>query len=120
MLLILSLSGLATIFFLSAYMPIEIQREGEEKLNFTDLFVYGIAPKILGIGSAVIATGLLFYLLSLKGYAQMLLVGSATTGAVSFLVLMLALQNQKYLKPLLPFLYRGIPLATAGIAVLLL
>lgn len=119
-LLMLSLSGLGMIFFLSAYMPVPFPREDGQKLNFVDLFAYGIAPKILGIGSSVMATGLLFYLLSLKGSTQMLLVGSTTTGVVSFLVILLTVQNQNYLKPLLPFLYRAIPLATASAAVLLL
>lgn len=81
----LSLSALAGIYFLSAYLPPDARPEGEpdQRLGFMSLLGRTIAPKVLGIGSAVVVIGILFTLNHFEGSKQMLTIGIATIGGAS-------------------------------------
>lgn len=109
-LVIISLAGLAMIFFLSAYQPIPIEKD--EKFGPTDLLYYIIAPKILGISSAVCAVGLLFYFIDNNnpGFRPMLTIGAMSIAAASLIVFIGWLQKDKNIQLIIPILYRAIPL----------
>lgn len=111
-LLTISLSGLAMVYFLSAFSPPKpSDTSGEQKLGFTDLLFATILPKLAGIGSAVAIIGLLFGLQHLPGYTEMLNMGLFATGGASVLIIIgLAMGNERA-KSLLTVLYRLIPLA---------
>lgn len=113
-LIIISLSGLAIILFLSAYRPPNIMRSDDEKLRFTDLLCLSIAPKILGISSAVTIIGILFCLMRMKGYEKMLLVGSMSIAIASLLIGAGVAMKVKHIKTAIPILYRAIPLMLIG------
>ncbi len=112
MLVIISLAGLAMIFFLSAYQPIPIQSEKDEKFGPTYLLYYIIAPKILGISSAVCTVGLLFYFIDHNnpGFRPMLTIGAMSIAAASLIVFIGWLQKDKNIQLIIPILYRAIPL----------
>jgi hypothetical protein len=117
-LFLISLSGLAIVFFLSAYRPSNIVRSEDEKLGFMDLLCLTIAPKVLWLSSAVLAIGILFYVNQMKGYEQMLSVGSAPVAIGSVLLAIGIVLNIKHIKAAMPVLYRAIPLLLAGIYIL--
>jgi hypothetical protein len=113
-LIIISLSGLAIILFLSAYRPPNIVRSDDEKLGFTDLLCFSIAPKVLGISSAVTIIGVLFFLMGMKGYEQMLLVGSMSIAIASLLIEAGVVMKVKHMKTVISILYRAVPLMLIG------
>lgn len=73
-LLSLGLTGIAVVFFIEAYRPLELEDTGEES-GFSDLLGLTIVPKILGIASSVATVGIMFYQLGMPGYPVMLGVG---------------------------------------------
>ena len=112
-LLTISLSGLAMVYFLSAFSPPKpVETEGDErKSGFIDLFFGTTLPKLAGIGSAVAIIGVLFALQHLNGYTEMLNLGLLASGGVSVLIVIgLAMGNERA-KLLTPTLYRLVPLA---------
>ena len=111
-LLTISLSGLAMVYFFSAFSPPQpSETQAEEKKGFIDLLFVSTLPKLAGIGSAVAIIGILFGLQRLNGYAEMLNMGLFVAGGVSvFIVIGLAMGNERA-RSLMPLLYRLIPLA---------
>lgn len=116
--LFIALFGLATIYFLGAYIPIDIP-DNQEQGGFVKLFSQVIAPKVLGISSAVCVIGILFYLTGLKGYQQMLLIGCASIAAASVVIFFSILKNEPARKALMPLLLRAIPLAIISFYILM-
>jgi hypothetical protein len=113
--LLVSLSGLAIIFFLGAYMPSNIERKEDEKLGFSDLIYTTIAPKALGISLAVACVGILFYFTNSNpmGTKQMLILGGFSTAIASAIILIGVATNAKNIKEIIPNLYRALPLMAA-------
>ena len=111
-LVMFSLSGLAGVFFLSAFRPPAAKTEEteEKKLGFTDLLFITILPKIVGISCAVGTIGVLFALLHRPGSEQMMQIGLAATGAASALIAIGLAQGNEKPKELSPYLIRLLPL----------
>ncbi len=109
--IMLALSGLGTIFFLSAYLPPEpMESDGAARLGFKDLLMFTILPKVLGIACSVSAIGMLFYLLGFKGYLQMILIGGTVISA-GLLILGFGFATEtKNIRTMMPILYRAVPL----------
>jgi hypothetical protein len=85
--LMVSLSALAGVLFLSAHMPIPIAEGLKPDLYAT------IMSKVLYIGSSVTIVGILFTLLHLKGAPDMMLIGCLSAGAASIVSGVLFLKN---------------------------
>jgi hypothetical protein len=113
----ISLLGLSSIYFLNAYAPPPVTEENQPQ-GFVYLLARVIAPKVLSISSSVCVIGILFYLTSLKGYKQMLLIGCMSIVVASFLVIIAILKNETARKVLMPLLLRAIPLAAISFFVL--
>jgi hypothetical protein len=113
--LLVSLSGLAIIFFLGAYQPSNIQRKEDEKSGLSDFIYLSIAPKVLGISMAVAAIGILFYFINSDpmGIKKMLIVGAFTMTIASAIILIGVATNAKNIKEIIPNLYRALPLMAA-------
>jgi hypothetical protein len=104
-----SLSGLAGVYFLNAHKPPSQVQEGEKK-DFVALLSQTILPKVMWIGCAVGIIGLLFYLLKLEGFREMLTIGGAASGLGVVLFGVLSLVNANQMQTLSPVLYRAIPI----------
>lgn len=87
--LFFSLVGLATVFFLGAFLPGDVsgptENDTESKMGFVDLLMKTILPKVAGVGMAVAVIGILFGLMRMPGAVQMLLIGGTTCGLVTLL-----------------------------------
>jgi uncharacterized membrane protein YfcA len=118
--IMLSLSALAGIYFLSAYLPPDVRpaEESEQKAGFLRLFGRTIAPKVLGIGSAVMVVGILFAVQQMKGSEQMLLVASATLAGASVVGFVSISTDETARKILGPLLLRAVPLLFIGVYLL--
>jgi uncharacterized membrane protein YfcA len=116
----LSLAALAGIYFLSAYLPPDARpaEESEQKAGFLTLFGRTIAPKVLGIGSAVMVVGILFAVQQMKGSEQMLLVASATLAGASVVGFVSISTDETARKILGPLLLRVVPLLFIGVYLL--
>ncbi len=111
-LIYISLAGLAVVFYFFSFRPVEIEHEEDGASGFMDLFVGTIAPKLLGISSAVSILGILFYLMNFgnNGYKQMLMIGGSTTFMASLVLGFASVTGTKNIDVNLPILYRAIPL----------
>jgi len=110
---IISLSVLSGIYFLSAYTPPPVEDESEEKnqqQGFGALLGRTIVPKVLGIGSSVCVIGVLFTIEHYSGFREMLLIGSTSLAAASLLGLLTTMNNERARKALSPMLLRAVPL----------
>ena len=116
----LSLSALAGIYFLSAYLPPDVRpaEESDQKAGFLTLFGRTIAPKLLAIGSSVMVIGILFAVQQMKGSEQMLLVASATLAGASVVGFVSISTDETVRKILGPLLLRAVPLLFIGVYLL--
>lgn len=115
----LSLSGLAGVYFLMAYRP-PAQAPSGEKKGFSELLSLTILPKVLWIGCAVGAIGILFQLLKLDGAREMLTIHASTGGIGIILLAVLSLQQGNDSNPFIPVLYRAVPLLLVTLYMLLM
>ena len=106
----ISLIGLAVTFFLSAYQPLEIPKEENEKLGFLELLAFAFVPKALWISCAISLMGILFFLSQNEGYKQMLMIGVSTISISVILYSLFLLLRVKNLSNLNRILLRAIPL----------
>ncbi|HCW05889.1 MAG TPA: hypothetical protein DGG95_00795 [Cytophagales bacterium] len=120
-LIIISLSALAVIYFLGAYVPAQAPEDGDEQSQpkgFAVLLGETIIPKLLGIGSAVAVIGILFTIQHFNGFREMLLIGSSTLGVSSIVGLLVSMNNEKARASLSNLLFRAVPLMLIGIYLL--
>ncbi len=111
-LLNISIVGLAFTFFMNAFQEKEIKRTEDKRLDFNDLFIDMIAPKILWISTAIVTMGILFYMLDFgnNGYANMLIIGSVTIVICSVLSLVLVTKRAgNFGEVITPIFYRALP-----------
>lgn len=108
--IMISLSGLAIIFFLSAYRPLEIKIGQGDKLEFKEMLYLTILPKILWIACSVMTIGILFNILNMPGSKNMLVIGSSTALVILILFGVFFLSEEKHIKATIPILYRAVPL----------
>ncbi len=116
-----SLSVLAGIYFLTAYLPPDAppSNEQDKPAGFLTLLGRTIAPKILGIGSAVMVIGILFAVQQMKGSNEMLLIGSGSLAIASLVGLVSMATDETARKILGPLLLRAVPLLVIGVYFLL-
>jgi hypothetical protein len=89
MMLMLSLTVLAGVYFLTAYKP-PVKTEGgqpadEPPAGFATLLAATILPKVAWIACAVLVIGILFRLLHLNGVTEMLMIGVAAGSGAAVL-----------------------------------
>jgi hypothetical protein len=111
----ISLIGLAVVFFLNAFKPLEIQHKEDEPFGFNELLSLTIAPKVLWIGSAVTTIGILFYALDNPAFKQQLLIGILSNGIATCIVAYSLITGTKHMKVISPILLRSIPVLLVGI-----
>lgn len=116
--IMISLSGLAVIFFLYAYRPLEVKIGQGDKMGFKELIYLTILPKLLWLSASVNAIGVLFFLLDMKGYKEMLMIGSATSLVALVIIGIFFLTEEKHIKATIPILYRVVPLLLVAAYVL--
>jgi len=121
--LLLSLSALSIIYFLTAYVPREAPKEDEaqssQPMGFAALLGRTILPKVLWIGSSVSVIGILFTLLHFNGFRDMLLIGTSTLAIASVLGLVNTMSDEQGRKALGPMLLRAVPLILVCIYLLM-
>jgi hypothetical protein len=113
---IISLGGLAGIFFLMGFRPPSVRPDTSNgKQGFTQLLLDTILPKVLWISCAVCTISILLYHLDNgnDGYKQGIFIHLSIT-AVSLIVIGGASVAGKNVRPLLPILFRAVPLAFVG------
>ena len=115
-LLIISLSGLAGVYYLGSFRPLGIERKEGEKLGFMDLFASTVAPKILGIASAVLIIGLLFFLMDLPRdrYIFLLMIGNSSIVLALVGLGLAGMTGAENMEVLSPILLRAVPLLILG------
>jgi len=87
------MTTLATFYFLSAYLPMELK-------GLLEI----IAMKVVGISSAVSIIGLQFHLLGLTGGGQMMVIGGTSLGFAGVILLISWIQSRNII--LVPLLLR--------------
>lgn len=85
--LMLSMSLLAGVTFLKAYIPADVNEDLKPDLYAT------VISKVLFIGSSVLLIGILFSFLHLQGAINMLMIGTATTGMAAVFSIILITKN---------------------------
>lgn len=85
--LMLSMSLLAGVVFLKAYIPADVKADIKPDLYAT------VISKVLFIGSSVLLIGILFSFLHLQGAINMLMIGTATTGMAAVFSIILITKN---------------------------
>jgi len=107
---ILSLSFLSGIYFLSAYVPVKTSGENlaKQPFGFIPLLTQNILPKVFGIGLSVGVTGILFTLLQWNGFREMLTIGFTALSAASFLAFLFTIKDEESRKAFEPRLFRSL------------
>jgi hypothetical protein len=109
-LIIISLSGLAGVFYLTSFKPVQIEREEGKKPGFKDLLAETILPKILGISCAVGTIAILFYLIGNQGYEPMTMIGGTAIAGALIVMAGLYATGTKNLEASFPMVLRAIPI----------
>ncbi len=119
-LMMVGLSTLAGVFFISGFLlpsTLEKSLRAEMSKTFIDLLVL-IVWKVMHIALAVTTIGLLFYLLHLKGFSQMMMIGTQAL-ILSLLVSgFIIIQKSKYLPDLKTAIIKASMMAIIGAYIL--
>lgn len=108
----IAIAGLALVFFLYAYKPINVNSGDDEKAGMGELLGWAVVPKVLWISCAVSAMGILFFLLRTGNleYKNMVMIGGFSI-LVGLVVLgVLQVSGTKHLQVVTPILLRAVPL----------
>lgn len=119
-LIIVSLGGLAGVFFLMAYRPSAVASADPKRMDFMTLLIWTILPKVTWISCAVCTISILLYFIKTgnKGYEQGLMIHTTIT-VIGLLMLGFAgFRGVKNARALLPMYYRAIPLLFAALYLL--
>ncbi len=112
----IGLSTLAGVFFITAFMipaAIEKAHQQETSKTFIDLLIL-IVWKVMHISLAVATIGLLFYLLHLEGFSQMMLIGTMTLVIALLLSGFLILQRNENLAIFKAVISKALMMAIIG------
>ena len=116
----ISLSTLAIVFFLNAQLLPPMERKDGAPLGFNELLTFTILPKVLWISASVSTIGLLFQILGLSGFEQMLLIGgSSLSVALLLLLIQVIINGVGSLKLFQGVLMRVIPILVIAVYLLL-
>jgi hypothetical protein len=108
---VVSLIGLAIVFFFSAYKPLNIPQHANEQFGFSALLAFVILPKVMWISCSVSSIGLAFYILKLGNtHTQLLMIGGSTLAITILLLAFLLANGTRYINAVTPMLLRAIPL----------
>jgi len=108
-LIMLGLSTLAGVYFLSAFMMVQVPVNSKPNLYCFVLY------KLIYIASAVTVIGVLFSLLKLSGADQMLLIGCAALGvSILFAAALIGSSRDNLSVLIIPF-FRGLALLLLGV-----
>ncbi|MGE0587713.1 MAG: hypothetical protein AB7O48_04010 [Cyclobacteriaceae bacterium] len=105
---LISVNGIAIIYFLNAYKPPELM--DDEPQGFGALLALSILPKVMWISSSVSLVGITFHFLELAGAMEMILIGAISLGVGLLLFLIFGVSGVKGMKVNVPMLYRLIPI----------
>lgn len=108
----IAIAGLALVFFLYAYKPLEVNAGNNEKAGVSELLGWSVVPKVLWISCAVSAVGILFFLIKTMndGYLNMVMIGGFSILGGILVLGVLAISGTKHLEVTTPILLRAIPL----------
>ena len=114
-LLIIALVCLTALYFISAYKPIEITSDGNEKFGTKELLAWTILPKLCWISCAVSTLGWLLFFINPDnvGYKNMLMIGALSLGAALVMIAFLISTGVRQMRVLLPVMFRALPLLSA-------
>jgi hypothetical protein len=118
-LLMLSLSTLATVFFLRAQTPGEYPASNDTPMGFRELLAFSILPKVLWISASIGTIGILFHLLGLSGARQMLVIGATSLSFAVTVLAVLFVTGARNLNILRPLLFRVLPLLIVTLYIIL-
>jgi hypothetical protein len=108
----ISCAILAAAYFLNAFMPMDFQREENEKFGMKELVFMTILPKVLWIGCAVCMAG--FFILSQNqdhnGHLNLWLIGGFTLFGNLALLAFGIVTADRHARVLAPISFRAIPL----------
>jgi putative Mn2+ efflux pump MntP len=117
-LLLVGMSSLAMVYFLTAFRPWPDPETVERvKKGFMDLLPL-LLWKVMYIACSVEVIGLLFYLLQLKGFGQLLLIGTFALVFSLIVAVFLISRKNEILNPLQQALIRGLMLMIMGLYIL--
>ncbi len=119
--IIISLGGLAAIFFFMAFRPpAQMSTPGGEKLDFIHLLVSTTLPKLLWISCAVGTSSLMLYHSDAgnEGYKPGLMIHSVVTPISVLIFGLAAAKGVPGLRSLLPIYFRALPLLLAAVYLL--
>lgn len=114
-LIIVSLLGLSITYIVSAYKPIEIESNGDEKFGMKELLAWTILPKIAWIACGVSTLGAMMFFMNLNTdrHRHMLLVGALSLAGAIAVAILLFVTGVKQIKVLGPVSLRALPLLCA-------
>ncbi len=110
----LALVGLAIVFFLKSFKPVEMEpgtNEGSTR-GMNELLSHFIVPKVLWISTSILSIGLSFYYFELdaRGYTHMMTIGISTVFIASLVLLFTALKKARVFDLHRHIYYRALPL----------
>ena len=110
-----SLLGLSSTYFLTAFRIIDIPRQDGEVLEFKDLLTYTIVPKVIWISCGLSLLGLFIYTLQLghEGHKRAFMTGGLSIAIGLIIIGYAAITGTKHLKYILPTVIRAVPLLIA-------
>jgi hypothetical protein len=107
--ILIAVGGLAIVFFLQAYSPLPIPIQKEQP-GFKELFAFTVLPKVMWIGASVSTVGVLFFLLDISnGAFEMMTIGATSLAACMLVTGYFYISARHYIIPLIPVLYRVVP-----------
>lgn len=108
--LMLSLSSLSAVYFLTAFKPPAETSSTERPQGFVDLLVRTIMPKATWIACSVAVIGVLFAILHLHGAREQLMVGCAALASSVVISLYFIATGSDDTSGLVKILYRAAPI----------
>ncbi len=93
-----------------AYRPPAAPEDENGKVDFKELLMIVIVPKIVWLGCSITTIALLFAYLNYQGWQTILSVGSVVAAAGSAILLIGLITGTKRINSVLPALYRSVPI----------
>jgi hypothetical protein len=116
---VISVFGLAVVFFLQAYNPTLLPIPPAQR-GFKELLSLTVLPKIIWIATSVCTIGILLFLLDISnGYLQVLLIGETALVASLLIAGYFFMRSAAYAKIVTPMLYRAVPVLLISTYILL-
>jgi hypothetical protein len=119
LIVVISVFGLAVVFFLQAYNPVLLPIRSAQ-MGFRELFSLTVLPKIIWIATSVCTIGILLFLLDINdAYYGTLLIGETALVAGLLIAGYFSMRSATYAKIVMPMLYRAVPVLLISTYILL-